>query len=168
MSDEAIRYTSADDPLPVHAPGCFGCGGQNPCGLRLKAWRDGQDIRGTVTFAEHHSGAPAYAHGGAVATAIDDCLGYLMYLAQQPAVTAKLELNYRRPVLLNVRYELHAWMVALEGRKIRTAIEMRDPSGELAAEATGLFIIVSVAHFTKDLPPDWREKAQKLGLELPW
>jgi len=168
MSMDPTRYDSAANPLPVHAPRCFGCGNDNPCGLQLKAWVDGQDIRGTVTFAEHHSGAPNYAHGGAVSTAIDDCLGYLMYLAQQPAVTAKLEVNYRRPVHLNIEYTLHARMERLDGRKIFTAIDMRDPDGEIAAEGSGLFIIVSVEHFTKDLPPDWREKAQKLGLELPW
>ena len=29
-------------PLPSHAPGCFGCGPNNPCGLGLHAWRDGR------------------------------------------------------------------------------------------------------------------------------
>lgn len=165
---DETRYASPDDPLPVHAPRCFGCGRENPCGLQLKAWRDDDAIRGTVTFAEHHSGAPAYAHGGAVATAIDDCLGYLLYVAQEPAVTAKLEVNYRKPVRLNIEYSLHAWMESREGRKLYTRIQMHDAVGELAADGSGLFVTVSVEHFTRDLPADWRAKAQKLGLELPW
>ena len=74
-------------PLPSHAPGCFGCGPNNPCGLGLHAWRDGEEVRGHVVFAEHHSGAPGFAHGGAVATALDDCLGFLLYVIGQPAVT---------------------------------------------------------------------------------
>lgn len=168
MALDTTRYTSPEDPLPVHAPRCFGCGDENPCGLQLKAWREGDDIRATLTFAEHHAGAPAYAHGGAVATAVDDCLGYLLYIAQEPAVTAKLEVNYRKPVRLNVPYHLHAWMERRDGRKIYTGIEMRDADEQVVADGTGLFLTVAVEHFTKDLPPDWREKAKKMGLELPW
>ena len=168
MSLDPTRYTSPDDPLPVHAPQCFGCGRTNPCGLKLKAWRDGDTVLATVTFAEHHSGAPAYAHGGAVATAVDDCLGYLLYIAQEPAVTAKLEVNYRQPVLLDIEYRLRAWIEGREGRKIYTRIEMRDPEDRIAADGTGLFVTVALEHFTKDLPADWRRKAEEFGLELPW
>jgi acyl-coenzyme A thioesterase PaaI-like protein len=154
--------------LPSHAPRCFGCGEHNPCGLGLQAWREGDDIRGRVTFGEHHSGGPMFAHGGAVATALDDCLGFLLYIVQEPAVTAKLEVNYRKPVLLNTEYSLHAWLTGRDGRKVFSAIDMRDAKGEVVAEGTGLFVTVAFEHFTKDLPADWRERAEKLGLELPW
>jgi len=155
-------------PLPVHAPGCFGCGQDNPCGLGLEAWQDGDDIRGRVTFDQHHRGAPTFAHGGAVATALDDCLGFLLYVIGEPAVTAKLEVNYRRPVLLDVEYTLHAWLEGREGRKLYTAITMCDIDGNVVAEGTGLFVTVSMEHFTKDLPEDWRDRAKERGIELPW
>ncbi|HEX9775657.1 MAG TPA: PaaI family thioesterase [Actinomycetota bacterium] len=165
---ETKRFTSPEDPFPVHAPKCFGCGRDNPCGLQLRAWRDGNDVRGLVTFDEMHSGAPLYAHGGAVATALDDCLGYLLYVIQEPAVTAKLEVNYRKPVLLDVEYSLRAWLDRRDGRKLFTAIDMRDAGGAVVADGSGLFLTVALEHFTKDLPADWREKAKEFGLELPW
>jgi acyl-coenzyme A thioesterase PaaI-like protein len=156
------------EPLPPHAPRCFGCGRDNPCGLRLEAHREGDDVRAKVTFGAHHSGAPAFAHGGAVATAIDDCLGFLIYVIGEPAVTAKLEVNYRKPVLIEKEYELHARATGRQGRKIHTAVEMRDADGTLVAEGTGLFVTVGFEHFTRDLPDDWRERAQERGIELPW
>lgn len=155
-------------PLPVHAPGCFGCGKDNPCGLGLEAWEDNGEIRGRVTFDQHHRGAPSFAHGGAVATAIDDCLGFLLYIVGTPAVTAKLEVNYRRPVTLDTEYDLHAWQTGEEGRKLYLAIDMRDKAGTIVADGTGLFVKVSMEHFTKDLPPDWRDRAKEMGIELPW
>jgi len=45
---------------------------------------------------------------------------------------------------------------------------MRDGAGEVVAQATGLFVTVTMEHFTKNLPDDWRAEAQKRGLELPW
>jgi acyl-coenzyme A thioesterase PaaI-like protein len=156
------------EPLPSHAPRCFGCGPENPCGLRLQAWRDGEQIRGRVTFGAHHSGAPAFAHGGAVATALDDCLGFLLYVIGEPAVTAKLETNYRRPVMIETPYDLRARQTGREGRKIFTEIEMTDAEGTVVADGKGLFITVAFEHFTKDLPEDWREKAKARGIELPW
>lgn len=156
-----------EQTLPPHAPACFGCGSENPAGLGLRAWRVDDEIHGEVTFKQHHSGAPTFAHGGAVATAIDDCLGFLLYLIEEPGVTARLEVDYRKPVLLETRYVLRARVDHREGRKIFASIEMRDPQGVLAAEGTALFVTVSIEHFTRDLPEDWKERAKELG-ELPW
>lgn len=157
-----------NETLPPHAPRCFGCGTENPCGLRLEAWRDADDVRARVTFGAHHSGAPAFAHGGAVATAIDDTLGFLLYVIGEPAVTAKLEVNYRKPVLIEHAYTLHARTTGRAGRKIHTAVEMRDSDDAVVADGIGLFVTVGLEHFTRDLPDDWREQAAERGIELPW
>lgn len=156
-----------EQTLPPHAPGCFGCGRENPAGLGLRAWRVDDEINGEVTFAPHHSGAPTFAHGGAVATAIDDCLGFLLYLIEEPGVTARLEVDYRKPVLLETSYTLRARIDRREGRKVFASLEMRAPDGVLAAEATALFVTVSIEHFTRDLPADWKERAKERG-QLPW
>lgn len=163
-----MNETPTTDPLRPHAPACFGCGADNPAGLGLKAYRVGEEIHGEVTFGPHHSGAPTFAHGGAVATAIDDCLGFVLYIVNEPAVTARLEVDYRRPVLLETRYTLVARIEGRERRKVFASIEMRDPNGELAAEGKAIFVTVSIEHFTRDLPDGWQEVAAERGIELPW
>lgn len=161
--------SAEDDTLPSHSPYCFGCGTENPFGLRLRARRIGDEIHGEVTFGAHHVGAPAFAHGGAVAAAIDDCLGFLLYVIGEPAVTAKLEVDYRRPVMIETPYRLRAFLTGRKDRKFFTQVEMHEAeTGNLAAEGTGMFLTVNWEHFAKELPPDWRDKAKARGIELPW
>ena len=40
--------------------------------------------------------------------------------------------------------------------------------GGIVAEGTGLFVTVTMEHFTKNQPEDWRAEAKKRGIELPW
>ena len=132
--------------LPPHHPNCLGCGPDNPATLGLKLAIDGERVRGEVTLDERHQGAPGFAHGGAVATALDDTLGTLLVVLGHPGVTARLEVNYRRPAFLHRRFELEAWVERVEGRKIEMAAEMRE-DGDVVADAAALFIQVDREHF---------------------
>jgi acyl-coenzyme A thioesterase PaaI-like protein len=160
--------SKGNEPLRPHAPACFGCGADNPAGLGLKAYRIGDEIHGEVTFSKHHSGAPTFAHGGAVATAIDDCLGFVLYVVGEPAVTAHLEVDYRKPVLLGVRYTLLAKVDGRDGRKVYASIVMREPDGDVAAEGQAIFVTVSVEHFMRELTEEQIKEATERGVELPW
>jgi acyl-coenzyme A thioesterase PaaI-like protein len=132
--------------LPPHHANCLGCGPDNPATLGLKLAIDGERVRGEVTLDDRHQGAPGFAHGGAVATALDDTLGTLLVVLGHPGVTARLEINYRRPAFLHRRFELEAWVERVEGRKIEMAAEMRE-DGEVVADAAALFIHVDREHF---------------------
>lgn len=166
----AGAMTLPDGQLPPHQPHCLGCGDQNPASLGLRMRRDGDRIRGHVTLDRRHEGAPGFAHGGAVSTVLDDALGSVLVLLKRPAVTAKLEVNFRRPAFLGRRFEVEAWAERVEGRKLHLAGELRD-EGELIADARALFVEVAVDHFlagAEVLPPSWREHAERTGFKLPW
>jgi acyl-coenzyme A thioesterase PaaI-like protein len=132
--------------LPPHHANCLGCGPDNPGTLGLKLSIDGERVRGEVTLDDRHQGAPGFAHGGAVATALDDTLGTLLLVLGHPGVTARLEVNYRRPAFLHRRFELEAWVERVEGRKVEMAAELRE-DGEVVADATALFLQVDGEHF---------------------
>ncbi len=132
--------------LAPHHANCLGCGPDNPATLGLKLAIDGERVHGEVTLDDRHQGAPGFAHGGAVATALDDTLGTLLVVLRHPGVTARLEVNYRRPAFLHRRFELEAWVERVEGRKIEMAAEMREGS-DIVADATALFIQVDREHF---------------------
>ena len=132
--------------LPPHHANCLGCGPDNPATLGLKLAIEGERVRGEVTLDDRHQGAPGFAHGGAVATALDDTLGTLLVVLRHPGVTARLEVNYRRPAFLHRRFELEAWVERVEGRKIEMAAEMRE-DGDVVADAAALFIHVDREHF---------------------
>ena len=105
-----------------------------------------RSVHGSFTVTEHHQGAPGLAHGGVVAAAVDEGMGYLLWLVQHPAVTAHLEVDYRRPVPVGSRLELEGRIDRLEGRKIYASMEGR-VDGEVAVEAKALYLMVDVSHF---------------------
>jgi len=137
-------------------------------GLRL--WLDGERVRGEVTLDRRHEGAPGFAHGGAVATVLDDALGTLLAVLRRPAVTAKLDVDYRRPAFLGRRFTVETWVERSDGRKLWLAGEMREGE-ELVAEAHALFLAVSIEHFAEGIGESadrWRERAERTGMGLPW
>ncbi|HVE63142.1 MAG TPA: PaaI family thioesterase, partial [Mycobacteriales bacterium] len=103
------RHPAAPAPgtdLPPHYQQCYGCGDAHPTGLHLQVRAgSGLGVEGRFTVGELHQGAAGLAHGGLLATALDETLGYLMWLIGQPAVTGRLEIDYRRPV--KVGTDLH-------------------------------------------------------------
>ena len=145
------RHPAAPAPgtdLPPHYENCYGCGSNHPSGLHLKV-RVGEGLRveGSFTVKSEHQGAAGLAHGGLLATAFDETLGYLMWLIGQPAVTGRLEVDFRRPVPVGTTLQIEAEVVGASGRKIYTQAVGR-VDGQLVVEARGLFVIVAFEHFT--------------------
>lgn len=134
--------------LPSHHDHCLGCGRSNLHGHRLVARRDGDSaVVATHTFDVRHVGAPGIAHGGAVATVIDDLYGFALYLVGELAVTRSLTLEYLRPVLLGTPYRLRAHLDRCEGRKLHLSATLVDPADQLTVRSEALFIVVNAEHF---------------------
>ncbi len=146
--DIASSHWQVGDELPAHNDSCMVCGVDAPASPLLERWhvRAGDRIGTRVRFDARHQGAPAYAHGGAVAAVLDDAMGYVSFLVQRIFVTAHLGVDYRRPVLLGADYDVVAWCEGVDGRKLQLASELRDDDG-VVAESRGLFIAVDVEHF---------------------
>lgn len=81
-------------------------GPENPNGHFLSVRRDGDGVVAHHQFDQRHVGAPGIAHGGAVATVIDDLFGFLLYSVGELAVTRRLALDYLAPALLDTPYIL--------------------------------------------------------------
>jgi len=151
-------------PIPPHQPNCLGCGDDNPCGMGLRLVSDGDRVSGEVTLDRRHEGAPGYAHGGAIATLLDDALGSLLVMMRVPAVTVNLNVDYRRPALLGRAFAIRGWVERTEGRKLYFAGDLRD-GDTVVAEARGLFLKVDVEHFLRGA----RHAADSdLPRTLPW
>lgn len=159
------RHVDAPSPgtqLGPHYARCFGCGPDHPTGLHLQVVvGDGVSIRSTFTVTEHHQGAPGLAHGGLLSTAFDESLGFLNWLIHTPAVTARLETDFRRPVPVGATLHIDARMTGRQGRKIWTAATGRLDGwdGPLAVEAAALFIAVDLTHFRDHGRPEDVEAA---------
>ncbi|WP_443071047.1 PaaI family thioesterase [Streptomyces sp. NBC_01476] len=154
-----VRHPDAPAPgelLGAHYDQCFGCGEEQPYGLRLAA-RAGEGVSVTAEFTVRpaHQGAPGLAHGGVLATALDETLGSLSWLLRVIAVTGRLESDFLLPVPVGATLHLSARCTAVAGRKIYSTAEGRigGPDGPVAVRADALFIEVKLDHFTSNGRP---------------
>lgn len=125
----------------------MGCGPQNPHGFQLVVYRDGDLVYGDVTFDERHIGAPGLAHGGAVAAACDDLLGFTLWITGTPAVTRSLTVEYLLPVPLHQSHRVAARIASRDGRALHVLGTGTGSDGVTRFTASAVFITVSTDHF---------------------
>jgi len=100
----------------------------------------------TVTFGSAYEGPPGSVHGGFVAAAFDEVLGFVQSLSGRGGFTGTLTIRYRKPTPLHTELVFEAEMTGVEGRKIFT--DGRLYAGDmLCAEAEGIFISVDDARW---------------------
>jgi acyl-coenzyme A thioesterase PaaI-like protein len=150
--------------IPSHFGHCFGCGELHPTGLHLVAHAGaGADLTAEFTVTENHQGAPGLAHGGLLSLAFDEALGKLMWLIRAPAVTARLETDFLKPVPIGTTIHITARITGQVNRKVYTAAEGRlgGADGEIAVKAAALFVIVPMSHFLENAPKEYLEHIKK-------
>jgi len=117
----------------------------NPLAPPIKIGKDGERRAiATVTFGSAYEGPPGCVHGGFVAAAFDEVLGFVQSLSRNPGMTAKLSVKYRNPTPLHTELRFEGELVKVEGRKIFTHGLVR--AGEVVtAEAEALFVSIDRA-----------------------
>lgn len=143
--------------LPSHYQHCFGCGAEHPTGLHIQMAGGNDRVVGSFEVTSHHQGAPGLAHGGVIAAAMDEGMGFLLWLLATPAVTAKLEIDYVKPVPVGSRLDLEGRLDRVEGRRIHASMLGRI-DGEVAVRSRALYIKVPIEHFVPH--------AQRMGTEM--
>ena len=152
------------EPIPTHYTRCYGCGTDHETGLHLQVVAgEGLTLTGRFTVTEHHQGAPGLAHGGLLSAAFDDALGSLNWLLTAPAVTARLETDFRRPVPVGSTLFIDAEVVGVKGRKVftRAVGRLDSADGPVALTAAALFIQVPLEHFTTHGRPEDVDRARE-------
>jgi acyl-coenzyme A thioesterase PaaI-like protein len=100
----------------------------------------------TVTFGSAYEGAPGCVHGGFVAGAFDEVLGFVQSLSGKGGMTGTLTIRFTNPTPLHTELYFEAEIERIEGRKIFTVGRLF--AGDvMTAEAHGLFISVDEQKF---------------------
>jgi beta-phosphoglucomutase family hydrolase len=122
---------------------CFGCGQNNPSGLKLKFKKDGAWVRAEFTPAKEHQGWPGVLHGGVIATLLDEGMGWATRFAGLDCVTARLQVSFRRPIPIGERLLISGRVVKNNGKTVETEAKITLPDGTLMAEGAGVHAILN-------------------------
>ena len=119
---------------------CFGCGQQNPAGLRLRfRVKQGHEVEAEYLAPEHFCGAPGVVHGGIQAALLDEVLGMACHAAAPDedldVATVDFRLRYRRPTPAGVRLAVRGRLLRVEGRDYFVEGEIVSPDGEVLTRA---------------------------------
>ena len=122
---------------------CFVCGVENPYSLKVKVEQVGTNrVKAEFIADDRYRGWSNYLHGGIFSLVFDEMLGWLSRYMGHDAMTARLEVRYRKPVPLGSRLlfsaVLHRQAKGLLDIKLYANLE--DES--LAAEAMGRMMII--------------------------
>lgn len=125
---------------------CFGCGLSNPSGLRLKFFVDlDKNIVCHTRLARRFAGPPGHAHGGIIATLLDEAMSKVNRARNILAMTRHMEVQYLRPVPLGAPLTLTARHIDTHGRRNNCEAQIADASGQTLATAKAVFVTVDPA-----------------------
>lgn len=129
---------------------CFGCGLENPSGLRLRFFvaEDGSIVC-HPRLARRFAGPPGHAHGGIIATLLDEAMSKANRARGVTAMTRQMSVEYLRPVPLGARLTLTARHLSAHGRRHQCEATLTTAEGQVLATGTALFVAVDPNRFRR-------------------
>jgi uncharacterized protein (TIGR00369 family) len=125
---------------------CFGCGGANDDGMKLTFVQDNErhKIIGRFVLGERYQGGGGMAHGGIIATLLDEAMGKVCRFREVRAVTAQLNVQYLKPVSVHDEIIVEGWEESEQkGRNLFHIGEIRNVAGEVLARGQAWFVIIN-------------------------
>jgi acyl-coenzyme A thioesterase PaaI-like protein len=117
---------------------CFACGIKNPIGLKLKFKEEGDTYTSVFTGGEEHQGYDGIIHGGIISTLLDEIMARYIYHKGFTAVTAKLDVRYRKPTPINTELKIIGRIDSQKRSLYDMSAEIRLPDGTVTAEGKAL------------------------------
>ena len=121
---------------------CFGCGQDNPIGLKLNFKWDNKIARTEFTPSKSHQGWSGIVHGGIIGCLLDEAMTYAPYFKGLDCITAKMGLRLRRPALIGETLIITS-SITKQTRKLvetKAAVSLKD--GTLVAEGTATMFVL--------------------------
>jgi acyl-coenzyme A thioesterase PaaI-like protein len=122
---------------------CFACGELNESGLRLELHADADGCWTELTLESKFQGWDSVAHGGIVATLLDEVMAWSVIGRDIWGVTARLNLAFKQPVPVGKPIRAEGWVTDDRRRTIHTAGRVIDrETGAVLATGEGVFMAV--------------------------
>ena len=115
---------------------CFGCGCNNPIGLKLKFTKDSDVLRAEYTPHKDFQGWPGLVHGGILNCLLDEVMSNAAYAEGSTCLTASMEVRLRQPVPVEVPLVITGRITRKRKRLIETEGKISLKDGTVIAEST--------------------------------
>lgn len=117
---------------------CIGCSPDNPFGLHLHFYEDGDDIVSKWKPSGNYQGWLNTLHGGIQALLLDEVCGWVITRKLQTAgVTSKMETRYKKPVsTLDTELTVRAHIREQRRNIVVIDATLADSTGTICTEAT--------------------------------
>lgn len=132
---------------------CFGCCPDNPLGVHMEFFEDGDEVICYWKPQPHYQGWIDTLHGGIQATLIDECASWVVFRKlQTTGVTSKLEVKYRRSIMTTEpQITIRARLKKMRRNVAFLHVEIENSKGEVCTEGEAVYFTVS------------QEKAREMG-----
>jgi uncharacterized protein (TIGR00369 family) len=115
---------------------CFGCGRNNPIGLRLHFTKEGDTVKADYTPGKSYQGWPGLLHGGILACLLDEAMSHAAYTTGNTCLTASITIRQRQPVKLEMPLVVTAKITRQSRKLIETEGKVFLKDGTIVAEST--------------------------------
>ena len=124
-------------------PRCFGCGQENPIGLRLSFDWEGDALVSRFTPGEDHQGWPGVVHGGIIATLLYEVLENFSYQQGIVAMMKRMDTNLRRSGKTGVEIVARAWLAGKSDKEMQVSATLTSDEGTRIAEGSAELVILN-------------------------
>ena len=106
----------------------------------------GRRYHARFRLGKRYTGPPGHCHGGIIATILDDAMSKLNKLREQPAATARMVVEYLKPVPLYQPLRVESHELGRRGRRLTRVAEILDERGVILARSRGVFVLLNPEH----------------------
>ncbi len=131
----------------LQAKNCFVCGYDNPRGLRLPFYYDGETVCTTFTPADWMSGFEKVVHGGILFSIADEAMMHLLWARGLRAITAEVTMRYHNYAPTGKEIKIKAEITEQSGHLIKGKCYLTNLDNEKIATAIGKFLPFSEKDF---------------------
>jgi uncharacterized protein (TIGR00369 family) len=125
---------------------CFACGDLSARGIRMQLHMEPDRAWSDLTLEATFQGWEGIAHGGILATLLDEAMAWATASREIFGFTARMTIEYRRPVPVGVPIRVEGRIVDAKRRLIRTEASIVDPAtGDVLAHAEGVYVVAPEA-----------------------
>ncbi len=132
---------------------CFGCAPNNPIGLHMEFFEEGDDVISFWRPQEHYQGWIGVLHGGIISTLIDETAGWVVTRKLQTAgLTSRLSVSFRKSLsATEPQITIRARIADRKRHFVTIHVEVENAKGEACAEGDAIYFALG------------EEKAREMG-----